>query len=193
MFMTRWRLDSPSLHSTLTQNVVISGLLTLDSSWGHRSQGWYRLQLGLGAWQGDITRNQPSTVSDCSTDLQGRPIHTFYKLTVSSRTQKLENVQVKVFNSEERLETQKMVEAVITNLEIKDHDGKNKPQSCLSDDSWPCYRGGAGAPGQPATSAADSLLRVDCDEDLWLLPARQGGAHHLRDRGQDKEMREHIH
>ena len=55
-----------------------------------------------------------------------------------------------------------------------------------------CYRGGAGAPGQPATSAADSLLRVDCDEDLWLLPARQGGAHHPRDRGQDKEMREHA-
>merc|ERR1712110_638768 len=60
--------------------------------------------------------------SDCSTDLQGRLTHTFYKLTVSSRTQKLENVQIKEFNSEERLETQKMVEAVITNLEIKDHD-----------------------------------------------------------------------
>ena len=55
-----------------------------------------------------------------------------------------------------------------------------------------CYRGGVGAPGQPPARAADPLLRVDRDEDLWLLPARQGGAHHPRHRGQDKEMREHA-
>ena len=55
-----------------------------------------------------------------------------------------------------------------------------------------CYRGGAGASGQSSARASDPLLRVDRDEDLWLLPARQGGAHHPGDRGQDKEMRQHA-
>ena len=63
-----------------------------------------------------------------------------------------------------------MVEAVITNLEIPDHDGENSTTGCQGVLIFVhIFRGGAGAPGQSPTQLHHPLLRVVGHENLWLL------------------------
>ena len=70
-----------------------------------------------------------------------------------------------------------MVEPVITNLEIPDHDGELSIVTRLLAKYFLFCRGGAGASRQSTTQLHHPLFRVGSFKAMWLQSPGQGGIH----------------